>query len=311
MADQKETIRRWSVRTPGKKVYSECFPEYILGEKQIRALQESLLQIFLEIRQLCEENGIRYMMAGGSLLGTIRHQGFIPWDDDMDIMMTRAEYDKFRKAFESAKAEGRLKEYILAEPLKAEEYYFKIPKVYKTDTEYISLNYMGNPRYNMVAVDIFLIEYMPVSRLKRRLNAALFDFAFYASAFCLDYIYPSPVILEKCREEAGLKRYYDFRRRMGALFQRFFGIRFYLKVCQRLSYGPKESSLMGIPCGISYAREIFDRSLFSETDTGTFCGYEVSIPRRYEEYLTNLYGDFWQLPPEDKREIHTAVSLRV
>ncbi len=277
-----------------------------MTDEEIKSLQDCLLGIFLEIKRLCDENGIRYMMAGGSLLGTIRHKGFIPWDDDLDIMMTRADYLLFRKAFKEAQRAGALSGYLLAEPLVSEEYYFKIPKLYKKDSDYTQINYMGNPRYNMAAVDIFIIEYMPESSLQRFFRALRFDCAFYASSFILDYIYPSPVIMEKCKKDEGLARYYQARRRIGAFFRKFRGIRHYIKVCLKTAEYDKKTGIMGIPCGISYKREIFRSSLFTEDGTGVFCGHEVRIPRNYDAYLSNLYGDYMKIPSEEDREIHTA-----
>lgn len=299
---------RFSIFTPGKKVYTACFPEYRLTDSEIGKLQGCLLEMFLVIREICNRNGIRYMMAGGSLLGTVRHQGFIPWDDDLDLMITREDYIRFRKAFARAKREGICRDYILAEPGRSRDYYFKIPKIYKKDTNYSQLCYMGNSRYNMVGIDLFIIEYMPGSRLKRAVNTAVFDFAYYASSFCLDYICPSPVILKKGRTDPQLRRYYRARRVMGAVFSVLGGMQFYLKVCRKISEYPHRSTLMGIPCGISYSRIIFDASFFSETTTGMFCGYEVTILRRYHEYLTHVFGDYMTIPPEEEREVHVGVT---
>ena len=303
--------KRWSIFTPGKTVYTECFSEYSLSDNEIRKLQNCLLGMFLDIRQLCEENGIRYMMAGGSLLGTIRHQGFIPWDDDIDVMMTRKEYGKFRKAFRAAGKEGRMSGYILADPLRSEGYYFKSPKIYKKDTEYCQINYMGNPRYNMVSIDIFILEYIPENPLRRRVNALVFDFAFYASSVCLDDLYPSPVILRKCRENQALRRFFCFRKTMGAVFSHLGGIRFYLRLCGKIAAYPGKTSKMGLPCARSYTREVFDVSVFDAVKAGSFCGYAVNIPRGYDAYLRNVYGDYRKLPPENEREIHVAYKVRV
>ena len=96
--------------------------------------QDVLLKILIDIKQCCDENNIDYMVGGGTLLGTIRHNGFIPWDDDIDIMMTRENYEKFSEVFLKFLGD----KYILAEPLD-KQYFSKMPKVYY----YIKGDYMN------------------------------------------------------------------------------------------------------------------------------------------------------------------------
>lgn len=69
--------------------------------------QKKLFELFLEIHEICVKYDIVYYLAGGTLIGALRHKGFIPWDDDMDIMMTRDEYEKFKIAFQKEKKENR------------------------------------------------------------------------------------------------------------------------------------------------------------------------------------------------------------
>ena len=66
----------------------------VLSEKELQELHDVLLDAMVQFDVVCKENGIQYFLGGGTLLGAIRHGGFIPWDDDVDLMMTRADYDK-------------------------------------------------------------------------------------------------------------------------------------------------------------------------------------------------------------------------
>ena len=66
-----------------------------MEQELLRRVQLTLLEIAVEIKRVCEENDIRYFLSDGTLLGAVRHQGFIPWDDDMDMGMLRADYEKF------------------------------------------------------------------------------------------------------------------------------------------------------------------------------------------------------------------------
>ena len=294
---------------PGKTVYSQWFNEYRLDDKEIKALQTCLLGIFADFRKLCDDHGIGYMMWGGSLLGTVRHEGFIPWDDDIDVMMFREDFDRFVGIMKEQQSLGKLSRLLLAIPFESKGYYFKIPKLYDINTLYESINYMGNPDYNMAGIDIFILERVPEIFLHRKIRYALYNFAYYASALCLDQVFPSPVIMEKSRKIKDVKRFYSFRRFLGAFFGGRAGMKFYLNICKGLSEYKKASPLRGIPSGT--IREIFRAEDLSEPEKGRFCGYTVNIPKKYDRYLTYLYGDYMKIPPKEKREIHVAYRVRV
>ena len=73
------------------------------GKKDVKEVQGKILEVMKYIDKVCRENGIVYYIMGGTALGAVRHGGFIPWDDDLDIFMTPSEYEKFKKVFESEK----------------------------------------------------------------------------------------------------------------------------------------------------------------------------------------------------------------
>ncbi len=295
---------------PGKEIYSECFEAYRLDDEQLERLQKRLLKIFSDIKKLCDENGIGYMMHAGSLLGTVRHQGFIPWDDDIDILMLREDYEKFRTAFREAVKSGELADYVLAEPYKSPGYYFKIPKIYDRNTKFLSVNYMGNPDYNMACVDIFIAENVPADPLVRRIRYGIYRFAFYASALCLDYMYPSPVIMEEGRRSRDLGRYYAFRRGLGGFFSHIGGMRFYLWICRRMETYSGKRLLTGFPSD-PVVKNAYDQSMFRTYATGNFCKTEVKVPADYDAFLKDQYGDYMKIPPECEREIHTAYEMEL
>ena len=76
-----------------------------MNNQTVRDVQNKILEIMKYIDSLCRENGIVYYIMGGTALGAIRHGGFIPWDDDLDIFMTPSEYEKFKKVFENENSE--------------------------------------------------------------------------------------------------------------------------------------------------------------------------------------------------------------
>lgn len=288
-----------------KNVYSRNFKEYDLSDEQIKSLQNKLLEAFLDLKQFCDERDIQYMMAYGTLLGTVRHQGFIPWDDDVDIMMTRKEFQRFKNAFNEQLSD----KYILAEPIKTENYFYKMPKVYIKDTTFITIAGAGMEHYNMLFIDIFIIEYAPRNRILQIVKGGVYNLAFKAASVCLDYKFPSPIIMEKALHNKEVRSYYGKRRLLGGVFSYLGGINFYLKICDAIARNEKPSGLYSIPSSISYTREIMPAKIFDRLGTGIFCGHEVKIPLDYDTYLKNRYGDYMLIPDEDHREVHSALKI--
>lgn len=290
-----------------KMVLSEAFKEYILPDEDLHKLQNCLLGMFVDIKRMCDENNILYMMSGGTCLGAVRHRGFIPWDDDIDIMMLREEYDRFRTVFNKQGFE----DYFLAEPGITEGYFYKMPKIYHRKTKLITVHEEGYRKFGMVSIDIFIIENAPESKLQRTIRAKLYNFAFHAASVCFDYRYPSKPIEEKCRSDREVKKYFEFRKKLGFLFTHIGGMKFYLRMCERLAKYPKKTSLACLPSGISYDREILPRSVFDGVTEGEFCGNKVNLPVGYDPYLRNLYKDYMEIPPVEKREIHVAYEMKL
>lgn len=292
-----------------KTLYSASLHKYDLTERQLKKLQEMLLSMMVDFKKICDDNGINYMLSGGTCLGAVRHKGFIPWDDDADLMMLRSEYEQLKKVIQCDPTFQQ--KYLLMEPLSDPKYICKMPKIYLKGSVYTEISKAGIDKFNMIYIDLFIIENVPKNHMMRMLKGKVYDFAYLASSLCADYRYPSPAIEEVCLENKELANYYHMRRSIGKLFDHIGGMKFYLKLDEKLAKQDKVTGIVAVPSGIRYEREVFEYRVFDETIEVKFCNIDFKIPKFYDAYLTNLYGDYMKIPPADKREVHGAYRFQM
>lgn len=291
-----------------KQIYSKFFKDLALSNDQLQELHNVELQILRDVKKACEKFGLKYMLSGGSVLGAVRHGGFIPWDDDIDIMMYRADYDKIDKALKEMFG-GK---YIVKSNDTDKEFVGKAKKIYLAGTEFVELEKENYPEEKGIFIDIFAIDNIPDSRFARKIRGVIHDFAFLATGAIYCFKYPSQTIIRKAKKEGIVRKFYNKKRIAGAVLSVFFGFRFYMSIEKRLAKYQKSTGLEGLPSAIRYNREVFESGFFSQTIEMEFEGEKYPVPARYHEYLSNLYGsDYMQLPKEEDREIHPVVRIKL
>ena len=125
-------------------------------------LHQCLLMIAKEIKRICDKNGIKYFLIGGSLLGAVRHNGFIPWDDDMDFGMLRADYDRFISV-----CENDLKDEFLLCSINTEENYNRAFAKVRLKGTFFPDQGQANGINSGIFVDVFPIDVMPPTVFKQ------------------------------------------------------------------------------------------------------------------------------------------------
>ena len=134
-----------------------------MDNNNLKELQCILYEMLIKVDEICKENNIKYSLFGGTLLGAVRHKGFIPWDDDLDIAMSRDQYEKFISVWNKVKPEG----YVLQYKDNTPNYTQTFLKIRKDNTTFIQFDWERNLYHTGIFIDAFPIDRIPNKRIKR------------------------------------------------------------------------------------------------------------------------------------------------
>lgn len=240
------------------------------------------LDLLSELDSVCRRHNLRYFLFFGSLLGVIRHHGFIPWDDDIDIAMPREDYERLKDYV------GEFQEpYFLQTPQTDEGYYFTFNKLRNSHTSFVSEVFRYEPFNQGICIDLFPLDNYTAEGLEEKfeqVKTLAVDLSTYMRMRHPDL------------DEAGRRRLATYSGRPPMeTWQRI------LQICQ--ADNDKACPLMGWMSGNVYGahRQSFPREVLQETVDTDFYGLQVPIPKNYDAVLRTLYGDYMSFPPVTAR----------
>lgn len=255
-----------------------------ISVNQLKNLQLAILQT---IHNFCRNNKIRYSLCGGSLIGAVRHNGYIPWDDDIDIMMPRPDYERFFELFNQKQKSTSL-QFITC--FNDKQYFQPFGKV--VDIRTFMTNAYDRPLDNLgVNVDVFPCDGLPNDECERNKY-----WKKIAKAKNLNTLFYQ----KNNDKEHGIKKI--IRRIFFSIFK-VFPANFYAKKLNKMAMRNIFDSSEYVACSIfGYGRkEEMPKSVFDNFVELDFEGMKFKAMCGYETYLSNLYGDYMQLPPAEKR----------
>ncbi|MBP3370412.1 MAG: LicD family protein [Clostridia bacterium] len=251
------------------------------------------LDILLDVAKFCDDNSIAYFLGYGTLIGAVRHKGFIPWDDDIDIYMPRDDYNKFIELFVGDAKPERL-EAIHPHHPKSRQPFMKIIDNHTVKIEKgidFSAGYLG------VDIDVFPVDGQPE-------DSKEFEKWFKK----LDRLY-TLYFLSVIDKGTTLKRRLAYSAMK--VVKIFMPIKKILKKTEALhaKYPFATSKYVGsIESACNVRGDRARRECFEGYEWCDFEGYKFKMPKGYHEIMTNLYGDYMQLPPEEARVTHHFVD---
>ncbi|WP_180946801.1 LicD family protein [Pediococcus pentosaceus] len=260
----------------------------------LEQLQDADLQIAVKIKDICDEHALKYFLIGGSLLGAVRHKGFIPWDDDMDIALPREDYEKLL----SLLSEELPKNYFFENFKTNKEYRYYITRVSDTNWSVKEVNDVDK-KEKYASIDIFPIDGTPNNILLRKI--------FYGRILmyrALISMYYSSGI-NKLKKRSLIEKILIFISKK-INFKKIVNPNKLLwkidKLLKRQSYN--NSHNVGTIMGAYRTKEIVDKNMFGEAIGLKFNGIKFNCPELYDQYLTHMYGDYMKLPDDFEKRVN-------
>ncbi len=265
----------------------------------LKEIQEIELQVLLRFKDICEKYNLRYSLAYGTLLGAIRHKGFIPWDDDIDVMMPRPDYLKFVAVFDE---ECKNEKYGLVSMHNSHEYFAPLAKMFDDSTQVIQQYGQIEKTPYGVYIDIFIVDGLPLEREELLYKRA-----------------------EKIRFKWGMANRKLFKRKSrnfltfcgGVALSLIYKMHGYIKY--RDEYDALASStdfetsdsVAVIIYGEGLKKEKMSVAEFEDLSEVEFEGHLFKTVRTPRDYLDKMYGDYMKLPPiENQVSKHSSYAIR-
>ena len=248
------------------------------------------LDMLIEFDSFCRKNDLYYVLCGGTLLGAVRHKGFIPWDDDIDILMPRPDYIKLCKYIKHEKTE-------LPPHLKYVSWFtddsMSIPFIKMVDTRtYVEERYMDNDRF--LWIDIFAIDGCPDNKKELK------------SIFRKSILFRKILFAKQTKKGTGTSKIKIILKNLIRVLLKPISANWICKMIEKISTGYdffESEFIAGIQWGYG-PQEKVQKDKWMKPIELEFEGHYFLCPSNYDEYLSNLYGDYMKLPPVEDRVSH-------
>ena len=279
----------------------------VLDEENRKRLQKSMLSIAADIFALNEKYDLHIYLGGGSALGAVRHEGFIPWDDDIDLNIPRKYYNIFITKLQEEYGE----KYWIHTPQTAPERGQLLTKIREKNTVLRGYEDYGKSESG-IYVDVFVVENTFDNPMLRKLHEIL-CFFFSAITSCSRFFSERHYLLNMIPKDKALYKIVRTKIIIGRIFS-LVQLKTWVRLADKVNSMCKDDSskYVTIPTGAKgFHGEFSKRELIENKRLVNFEGRKFPVYQKVERYLMNLYGEnYLSLPPENQREQHAWLEVK-
>lgn len=261
----------------------------------LKEVQSAGFELLCRVDDFCREHHIHYFLDSGTLLGAVRHHGFIPWDDDIDLLMTREDYLRFRACVQELNDENL--EFVLPGTLSHGAFFDFIPKVFSKKYRFVEqepakAEYYEH-KFNRVSLDIFILDQAPSSSFMRKISSLLIYFLY---GLAMGHRYQ--IILSEYHgiQKAAIAVLSQF----GKFIPTSWIVHWYDRISQIGKKGTS-SKVWSRNYIFPNINKLFCKEWFSSSVPAAFENRDFPIPVGADEVLKTMYGNYLSLPPLEKR----------
>jgi lipopolysaccharide cholinephosphotransferase len=267
---------------------------------QLEKIHKIQLEMALDVKKICEKYSIRYFIVAGTLLGAVRHGGFIPWDDDLDIGMLREDYEKFIEVSKNELSNDNFLQNWNTEP----KFALPITKIRRIGTKFVEQNSAKVQINKGVYIDIFPFDQVPRKIMERR------------SQNIMTYVIKRILLIRQGYKlwddkDCLKKLLYKILKIASKMISVNRAKQILYKVMTKYNY-INSDYIVTHGGSYGYWKETINKKWIENLTSIEFEGHLFPCPNDYHNYLINMYGDYMKLPPEsDRYNRHEIIKLEL
>lgn len=253
-------------------------------KREINKIWETEIEILDFFDKVCRKNGLRYSLAYGTLLGAIRHKGFIPWDDDIDVIMPRKDYEKLLEIWKIQSSD----KYLIQSYKTDLDYTNNFAKIRKNHTTFLQNEYEKNKKYHKgIFIDVFPIDRVASNKLSQTIQYM---------ACAINLLYTKDYT-------SGKKGFMHLIEKSFLLLNKQKKRKILFKAEKIIKYWNKKSNNdMFSCCTIECCRKYYPADLFEQLQLRDFNGKKYYTVKDFDTVLKTDYGDYMKLPPNEEQK---------